>query len=85
MQRKISFGNVKAVLNSQKCGCFQCIKKFDASEAIIHEWNRETESGTALCPFCGCDSVIPDVSGYPIDEEFLEGMNEAWFRTGSFV
>ena len=78
-------GNVKAVLDSKKCGCFQCVKIFDASETVIGEYERKEERGTVFCPFCGYDTVIPDVSGYPIKEEFMEGMNEVWFRTGSFV
>lgn len=78
-------GNVKAVLESQKCGCFQCLKIFDAREVVIDEYDKKNKIGTALCPYCGYDTVIPDVSGYPITKGFMKGMNEVWLRTGSFI
>jgi hypothetical protein len=37
-------------------------------------------AGTALCPRCGSESVIGDRSGYSIDPNFLNRMNEAWFQ-----
>jgi hypothetical protein len=60
---------------STRCGCFGCIKTLAPSE--IFRW-IESE-GTALCPFCGIDSVIGDASGYPVESEFLEKMEKYWF------
>ena len=68
------------LLKSEKCGCFYCKKIFTPSE--IKEWVDENEKGignTALCPFCGIDSVIGDASGYIIDANFLAMMHRAWF------
>jgi acetone carboxylase gamma subunit len=38
---------------------------------------------TALCPYCGIDSVIGDKSGFPITKEFLEKMYQHWFGTST--
>jgi hypothetical protein len=37
------------------------------------------EDNTALCPFCGIDSVIGSGSHFPITREFLEQMKAYWF------
>ena len=67
----------------QKCGCFYCLKVFSPAE--ITEWIVEDTPidyrGTALCPYCGIDSVIGESSGYPIEEEFLKAMHKKWFGT----
>jgi hypothetical protein len=44
-------------------------------EADINETGQ-----TALCPRCGIDSVLGSASGYPINREFLQKMNEYWFQ-----
>lgn len=68
--------NKPLLLHDSKCGCFYCLSIFAPSE--IHEWIQDTE-GTALCPYCGIDSVIGEGSGYPITTEFLSKMKEYWF------
>jgi hypothetical protein len=60
---------------SRKCGCFYCTRIFDAVQ--ITDWIDTRQS--ALCPFCGIDSVIGDNSGFEITKDFLEQMHEAWF------
>lgn len=63
-----------------KCGCFYCLKIF--SPTSITEWLNEENGdsgGTALCPFCGIDSVIGESSGYPITETFMKEMYDYWF------
>ena len=77
---KWSDNNIKAVLRSKKCGCFHCGRIFDASEIYNSKYGLDYKF--ALCPYCGIDSVIPDASGYPITEEFLEGMRNTWFGCG---
>ena len=63
------------------CGCFYCLKIFSPSE--IKEWviadNDCDRYGTAICPYCGIDSVIGESSGFPITKEFLTKMNKYWF------
>lgn len=75
------------------CGCFYCLSVFSPSE--IKEWINERPAQsepsivgeaiddghkTALCPYCGIDSVIGESSGYPITKEFLEKMKDYWFK-----
>lgn len=72
-----SFGNQKEIRQSQKCGCFHCLKTFDSAEIV--EWIEDLSSFTALCPYCCIDSVIGDKSGFPITEEFLKTMRDYWF------
>ena len=62
-----STGHRKRLLQDRKCGCFDCLKIF------------EDVGGTAICPYCGIDSVIGEHSGYPITREFLEQMHQYWF------
>jgi hypothetical protein len=45
--------------------------------------DNELDLGTtALCPYCGIDSVIGDTSGFLITREFLKQMNQHWFARG---
>ena len=71
-----------ALLASEVCGCFYCLKTF--VPGAIDEWiDPEGEEGTtALCPHCGIDSVIGSASGFPITAEFLDRMRRYWFSTG---
>lgn len=40
----------------------------------------EDESETALCPYCGADSVIGSASGFPIaDANFIRAVHDRWF------
>jgi hypothetical protein len=57
------------------CGCFHCTKIFNPVE--ITDWVDDED--TALCPYCGIDSVIGESSGFPITDKFLKGMNKMWF------
>lgn len=62
---------------SSKCGCFYCLRIYEPSE--IREWIDDRNGLTALCPYCGIDSVIGDVAGCPISKDFLEAMNKFFF------
>ena len=68
------------ITNSKTCGCFYCISIFHPSEIVewIHE-NGDEEEQTALCPKCGIDSVLGDISGYNISKSFLREMHQYWF------
>ena len=63
------------------CGCFSCQSIFKPSE--LAEWivadNPCDKRGTAVCPYCGIDSVIGRSSGYPITQDFLSAMNRIGF------
>ena len=76
LAHKYSESNEKDVRNSKKCGCFFCFKTFSPEE--ITEWLSDKNGRTALCPYCGIDSVLPD-SKIEFDRHFLEGMYKLWF------
>jgi death-on-curing protein len=61
---------------SSLVGCFACLRTYDQS--LIREWTDNQQ--TALCPFCGIDSVIGAASGFPIEANFLRRMQLHWFR-----
>ena len=69
------------------CGCFYCGTIFSPQE--INNWIiAETPidyRGTAVCPYCGIDSVIGVSSGYPITKDFLGRMSQKWFFGASFT
>jgi hypothetical protein len=74
--------NHRAELEKDRiCGCFDCLRIFSPSE--IEEWVPETMDGecvTAVCPYCGDDSIIGESSGYPITKEFLKKMHDKWMK-----
>ena len=63
------------ILKDKKCGCFYCLEIFEFSD--ITDWIDLGD--TAICPYCGIDSVIGESSGFPIAKEFLEKMRHYWF------
>lgn len=73
---KFSINNGEMLKKDKKCGCFYCLSIYSPTE--INEWIHDKEL-TALCPYCGVDSVLGESSGYPITKEFLSEMNERWF------
>ena len=66
----------RQLLNDHKCGCFNCLMIFNPNE--ITEWIEE-QDGTAICPYCGIDSIIGESSTYPVTVEFLNKMKDYWF------
>lgn len=54
LQRQLSFKNRDILKKYNKCSCFFCLKTFNTSK--INEYIDENQ--TALCPFCGIDSVV---------------------------
>ena len=76
LAHKFSIYNREQLGKSKSCGCFYCGKIFTPDK--ITEWVNEG-CGTALCPYCGIDSVIGNASGYHITEELMRKMHERWF------
>lgn len=74
---KFSINHRATIIKDKKCGCFYCIKTFPPKE--ITEWLEDKTDGTAICPYCGIDSIICESSGFPITEEFLLEMKKYWF------
>lgn len=71
-----SINNNVEIEKSKKCGCFHCLQIFSPSE--IKSWLKDT-TGTALCPYCNMDSIIPETKDTIIDKSLLEKMNKYWF------
>ena len=70
--------NHRKIIEKDKiCGCFYCLRIFSPTEII--EWIEDNQDDTAICPYCGIDSVIGQSSGFPISREFLEKMQNHWF------
>jgi hypothetical protein len=65
--------NKSALKHDDLCGCFYCLKIFNPNE--ISEWIDDDFGKTAMCPYCGIDSII----GFPIVEDFLKSMKNHWF------
>ena len=74
---KFSSNHRGLLINDKLCGCFYCLEIFFPSE--IGCWIRDRFDETAICPYCGIDSIIGESSGYPITKEFLSEMNTHWF------
>ena len=73
---KFSANHRSQLLNDKKYGCFYCLKIFDPQE--ICEWVEDI-NGTAICPYCGIDSIIGESSGFPITKDYLTKMHQYWF------
>lgn len=73
---------------SKFCGCCNCVEIFRPDEIV--GWTGLTMQSlddpaalhqqTAMCPRCGCEAVLGDGCGFPINAHFLARMNEAWFQ-----
>ena len=66
---------------AKSCGCFYCERIFDPQE--IEEWIYESRIdylGTAICPYCGNDTVIGELTGIPISKSYLHEMYVAHFQ-----
>ena len=73
---KYSRHNKAILINDTLCGCFFCLYIFSSQE--IFEW--EDSGTTAVCPYCGTDSVISECSNYSITKDFLQLMRKYWFK-----
>ncbi len=70
-----SFNNKDSIIKSDRCFCFHCKKIIDNSEII----NYVDTENTALCQYCGIDSLIPDSIDVNIDEKLINDMHNYWF------
>lgn len=72
----------KAILNSELCGCFNCLSQFPPSQ--ITDWIEESPDcprgagKTAMCPNCDIDTVLPDSVKGGLSEELLELMQKEY-------
>lgn len=54
-----SLNNYGAILRSVAVGCFHCLRVMRPSD--VREWLQDKSGRTAACPFCGIDSLIPNM------------------------
>jgi len=68
----------KELERSDVCGCFYCCRTVAAT--AVEDW-VDDDDGTAICPYCGIDSVLGSASGYAVGEQsFLRAMHALWFE-----
>lgn len=70
-----SIQNREALAAGTLAACYYCQTVFPVSE--ITEYLHP--DGTALCPYCGIDAVLPENAGYSFGEAQLRALNEFWF------
>jgi len=75
---KHSYYNLSEVKSSKLAGCFHCKTTFTTDlvtedKHCIQVTPHGTQDPTVFCPFCGIDTVIGDLSGFPVEsQDFLE-------------
>ena len=77
-----SMQNKESISQAQQCGCFYCLRVFPPDK--IEEWVDKL-GDTALCPFCGINSVLADpdemAKQFGLREpDLLQEMHEHWFH-----
>ncbi len=70
-----SWRNRRHLTPGTACGCFHCLQTFPAED--VSAW--ADDGLTALCPFCGIDSVLPGVT----DPETLRVVHDDRFGRAS--
>lgn len=72
--------NQTDLATEQTCGCFYCQRIYSSTELKDDNFIQESDgSHTALCPYCGIDSVIGETQGYEITPALLAEMRKEWF------
>jgi len=71
-----AFKNREAVLQSQVCGCYNCLEVIQVED--IDLWTDDDE--TALCPKCTMDTLLPESLGCPLDTTSLMEIRDHWLR-----
>ncbi len=81
---RLSSNHRELIAKSSLCGCFYCEKMFKPPE--IRAWVDRSDpvesdglGQTALCPYCGIDSVIPDSAGSDLTPDLLARMKTNYF------
>ena len=75
---KLSIRNKEELKNHKNCSCYFCLKVFKTTE--VKEFTEELDgSETAICPFCGIDSLVPG----EVSKEILKSAQKFWFEWGN--
>lgn len=73
---KSGFENKELIEKTDECGCFYCKTIFKPNE--IKDWCDDGK--TAICPYCGVDSVICNTDDYKVCENDLRRMYNYFFK-----
>jgi hypothetical protein len=69
----LSVHNKSCIEDSEYVGCYHCLAVYSSQE--VKEY---TDDDTALCPYCGVDSLLGNKSDFPVgNPDFLQHMN--WY------
>ena len=71
-----SFHNEEILKTATKCGCYCCCTIFSPSE--IKRWT-DNPPRTAICPYCGVDSVLDEGAFTPFNKSGLRAISEVMF------
>lgn len=72
-----SINNRTLVESSKICGCYHCGAIF-TPDCIIGYCDEK--NSTVLCPRCGIDTVLGDMTGIPMNVEVLMKIHDYWFK-----
>jgi len=76
---KHSIFHKKEIMESELCGCFNCLRTFTTDEIFYWVDEENPKGSTAMCPYCNIDAVIGSKSDFPVDDpDFLEEMQRHW-------
>lgn len=70
---KHSFKNKEELQKSNKCACFHCFTVFSVEDIDMYLSEKDGKQ-TALCPYCLCDTLIGDASGYELTDELVDAL-----------
>lgn len=75
--------NRHAIESSDQVGCFCCERIWDPLDFPIKNWIDEhadkNGNATALCPFCGIDSIVAKLSVGKVTVYMLDQLERYWF------
>ena len=77
---RFSIRNREQIKASEMVGCYYCLEIYPSRYLKEEDFNCDG-GRTALCQFCGIDSVLGDASPYLIEKDTLKVLNEHWFGT----
>jgi hypothetical protein len=70
-----AFQNYTALAESESCGCYQCLAVMSVQDITF--WTDYGKTG--VCPKCGCDCLIAQTLGIPLDAASLKEIHDHWF------
>ncbi len=75
-----SFCNETQCNDSTNVGCFHCGEIFPASEITEYCTEQHSDEGTAICPKCWVDAILPDTMIELTAEMMLAMYNQYFVR-----